>query len=292
MAFEGFQLSHIDVGDVTLRVRHGGSGPPLLLLHGCPQTHMMWGKIATDLARDFTVVAPDLRGYGESSKPAPTADNSSYSKRAMARDAVALMAHLGFPQFAVAGHDRGGRVAYRLALDHPEVVTRLSILDIIPTGEVWARADHRFALGYWHWPFLAQPSPGPETAMAGDPEHLFFKFMFRGSPDTFEPEAYADYLRCVADPEVRRGICEDYRAGASFDRRLDQEQMGKVRIACPVQVLWGGTGAVGAWYDMLDIWRGWADDVRGQAIDCGHFIPEEKPAETLAALRAFFAEGA
>ena len=158
MSFEGFQLSQIDVGEgVSLRVRHGGSGPPLLLLHGHPETHMMWGRIAGDLARDFTVIAPDLRGYGKSSKPADSDDHETYSKRAMARDAIALMKHFGFDRFDLAGHDRGGRVGYRLALDRPDAIRRLSILDIIPTGEVWARADRRFALGYWHWSFLTQP---------------------------------------------------------------------------------------------------------------------------------------
>ena len=292
MSFEGFQLSQLDLGEVNARVRHGGSGPPLLLLHGCPQTHVMWGKIAGELARDFTVIAPDLRGYGETSKPANTPDSAAYSKRAMARDAAALMAHLGFEQFGVAGHDRGGRVAYRLALDHPQAVRRVSILDIIPTGEVWARADHRFALGYWHWPFLAQAAPNPERAILGaGPEYFFFDFMFRGAKDFIDPEAMADYARCIADPETVRGICEDYRAGASFDRKLDLEQRGRRKIACPTQVLWGAKGAVGTWYDVMGIWRDWADDLRGEALDCGHFLPEERPAETLRALRDFFAEG-
>ena len=292
MAFENFELSRVDLGDVTLRVRRGGSGPPLLLLHGCPQTHMMWGQIADDLARDFTVVAPDLRGYGESSKPEPVADHANYSKRAMAGDALALMQRSGFARFAVAGHDRGARVAYRLALDHPEAVTRISVLDIIPTGEVWRRADHRFALRYWFWPFLAQPAPLPETVIGRDPEFFFFRGMFRGDAGQFAPEAYADYIRCNADPLTVRGICEDYRAGASFDRLLDLSERGQRKIACPVQVLWGGRSAVGAMGDVLTIWRDWADDVRGEAIDCGHFLPEERPGETLAALRGFFAGGA
>ena len=173
MAFEGFQLSQVETGEVSLRVRHGGSGPPVLLLHGYPETHMMWARVAEGLSRDFTVVCPDLRGYGDSTKPPSSDDHETSSKRAMARDAVALMAHFGFDRFAVAGHDRGGRVAYRLALDHPAAVTRASILDIIPTGEVWARADRRLALGYWHWSFLAQPHPFPETLIAADPEFFF-----------------------------------------------------------------------------------------------------------------------
>ncbi|HEV2532591.1 alpha/beta hydrolase [Phenylobacterium sp.] len=298
MSFEGFQLSQIDLkplgGEVMLRVRHGGSGPPLLLLHGYPQTHMMWAKVATDLAADFTVVAPDLRGYGKSSKP-PTSpdhdhDHETSSKRAMARDAVALMAHFGFDRFDLAGHDRGGRVAYRLALDHPDAVRRVSILDIIPTGEVWARADRRFALGYWHWSFLAQPHPWPETLIGGDPEAFFFRSQFRNILTGFE--AYEDYRKAVHNPAVVHAMCEDYRAGATYDRLLDEDDMKAGRkIACPVQVLWGAKGAVGAWYDVLEVWSAWANDLRGEAIDSGHFIPEEKPAETIAALRRFFAEG-
>lgn len=297
MAFEGFELSQITVpdpaGPVSLRVRHGGSGPPLLLLHGYPETHMMWAKVAEALADSFTIVAPDLRGYGGSTKPPSAKDSETSSKRAMARDAVNLMAHFGFDRFAVAGHDRGGRVAYRIALDHPQVVTRVSILDIIPTGEVWARADKRFALGYWHWPFLAQPQPFPETLIGADPEYFLFKAQFRGAVTGFDAEAYADYLAAARRPEVIHAMCEDYRAGAGYDRLLDEADKAAGRkIACPVQILWGGKGALAAWYDTLEIWREWADDVQGQALDCGHFIPEEKPLETIALLRAFFAEAA
>ncbi|THD62006.1 alpha/beta hydrolase [Phenylobacterium sp.] len=295
MSFEGFELSQIEVGEgVSLRVRHGGSGPPLLLLHGHPETHMMWGKFAGDLAKDFTVVAPDLRGYGRSTKPPSSADNETSSKRAMARDAVALMKHFGFDCFDVAGHDRGGRVAYRLALDHPEAVRRVSILDIIPTGEVWARIDHRFALAYWHWSFLAQPYPVPEHMITPDPEFYLFTAQFRGrKPDFLEPEARADYLTCGSTPEVIHGMCECYRAGAGYDRELDWADKAAARhkIACPVQILWGKKGALEAWYDTMAIWREWADDVRGEAIDCGHFLPEEKPAETMAALHRFHSGG-
>lgn len=286
MAFAGFELSQIEVGEASLRVRHGGSGPPLLLLHGYPQTHMMWGRIAADLAAEFTVIAPDLRGYGKSSKPASSADHETSSKRAMARDAVALMKGFGFERFDVVGHDRGGRVAYRLALDHPAAVGRISVLDIVPTGEVWARADHRFALGYWHWPFLAQPAPFPERLIGANPDY----FMFRGSrPPFMADDAFADYVACGREPEVIHGWCECYRAGASFDRLLDwQDKAADRKITCPVQVLWGAKGAVAAWYDVLGVWREWAPDVRGEAIDCGHYLAEEKPAETLAALRGFF----
>lgn len=288
MTFDGFELAHIELEEVTLRVRHGGSGPPLLLLHGYPETHMMWALLADDLAREFTVVAPDLRGYGGSTMPVTAADHETSSKRAMARDAVGLMARLGFDRFAVAGHDRGGRVAYRLALDHPAAVSRLSVLDIIPTGEVWARADSRFALGYWHWGFLAQPNPFPESLISADPD--FFFDGIAGLLRNLNPEAVVDYLEAAKKRDVIHGMCEDYRAGATYDRLLDEHDMKAARtIECPVQVLWGGKGALGAWYDVLQIWRCWAGDVVGQAVDCGHFLPEENPADTLAALRGFFA---
>lgn len=301
MSFEGFQLSQIDLtpyGErVSLRVRHGGSGPPLLLLHGHPETHMMWGKIAGDLAKDFTVIAPDLRGYGGSSLPAEAAAGTSNaetsSKRAMARDAIALMKHFGSEVFDVACHDRGARVGYRLALDHPAAVRQITILDIIPTYEVWARLDHRFALGFWHWSFLAQPYPIPETLIGHDPEHFMFKAQFRGAaPEAFAPDAYADYVAAAKRPEVIHGMCECYRAGAGYDPALDKEDKAAGRkIGCPVQVVWGARSGVGLWYDALAIWREWADDLVGQSLDCGHFIPEEKPAETLELLRRFHAQG-
>lgn len=288
----GFQLSEIALPDVTLRVRHGGSGPPLLLLHGHPQTHMMWGKIAAALARDFTLIMPDLRGYGQSSKPPYVDGHVNYSKRAMAGDAIALMQHFGFEQFNVAGHDRGARVAYRLALDHPQAVRRLAILDIIPTGDVWAHADDRFALGYWHWGFMAQPRPFPERTIARDPEYFFFLSQ-GGKPPFFEADAAADYMAAVRDPETVRAMCEDYRAGATIDRALDEADRKAGRtIACPVLLLWGSRGAVGNWYDVMAIWRRWAPAVEGQALDCGHFIAEERPAETLAAFQAFFGRSA
>jgi len=293
MGFEGFELSQIDLSplgdDVSLRVRHGGSGPPLLLLHGYPETHMMWREVAEGLARDFTVVAPDLRGYGRSTAPPDSDDHETYSKRAMARDAIALMQHFGFERFDVAGHDRGGRVGYRLALDHPGAVRRLSILDIIPTGEVWARADRRFALGYWHWSFL--PQPFAEALIQPNPELFFFGAQFRSILKGFT-EAYADYLACAKAPCVIHAMCEDYRAGATYDRLADEaDKAAGKQISCPVQILWGAKAIINSWYDALAVWGEWAPDLRGQAIDCGHFLPEEKPAETLAALRGFHAEG-
>jgi haloacetate dehalogenase len=290
--FDRFELSRVDVGEVTLRVRTGGAGPPLLLLHGYPETHLMWGGVADDLASDFTVVAPDLRGYGESSQPATVPSHETYGKRAMAADGVALMRQLGFDRFDVAGHDRGARVAYRMALDTPDAVRRLTVMDVIPTGEVWARADARFALGYWHWAFLALPEPAPETVIGHDPAHFFFDAQFGGAIRGFAPAAVADYTRALGDPAVVHALCEDYRAGASCDRRLDDADRAAGRtIAAPLQVLWGAKGALEAWYDPLAIWRDWADDVTGSAVDSGHFLVEEEPAVVLEALRTFHSAG-
>jgi haloacetate dehalogenase len=283
--FEGFDDTTIDTGETTIRVRRGGSGPPLLLLHGNPETHAMWHLVAPRLAEHFTVVATDLRGYGDSGKPETAPDHEPYSKRAMARDQVAVMRALGFERFALAGHDRGGRVAYRLALDHPERVERLAVLDIIPTGEAFRRTDFRFAMGYWHWFFLAQPHPLPENIIGADPETYFG----RSNTRVFTPEARAEYVRCFRNPAVVHAICEDYRAGATYDFQLDEADRGTRKIACPVLALWGARGALQNWYDVLAIWRDWADDVRGRAIESGHFIPEEAPDETYRELRAFFA---
>jgi len=285
--FEGFTLERIDAGEATLRVRHGGHGPPLLLLHGYPQTHVMWHEIAPRLAREFSVVAMDLRGYGESSKPPTTPDHEPYSKRAMARDAVAVMRQLGHERFDVAGHDRGGRVAYRLALDHPARVRRIATLDIIPTGEHFRRTDMTFALGYWHWFFLAQPDPLPEKLIGADPD-----WFFKGRPlrqPVFTPEAEADYLRCFRDPATIHAACEDYRAAATYDFALDEADRGKRKIAAPLLALWAGRGPVGRWYDVPAVWRDWAVDVRGRPIDAGHYMAEEAPDATYAALRDFFA---
>jgi haloacetate dehalogenase len=286
--FEGFALERIDTGEATIRVRHGGSGPPLLLLHGHPQTHVMWHLVAPRLARDFTVVAMDLRGYGESSKPPTTPDHEPYSKRAMARDAIAVMERLGFARFDVAGHDRGGRVAYRLALDHPERVRKLATLDIIPTGEHFRRADMQFGLGYWHWFFLAQPYPFPEKMIGADPDAFFSGRPNRGN--VHAAEALEDYLRCYRNPETIHAACEDYRAAATYDFALDEADRGKKKITAPVLALWAGRGQVATWYDVLAVWRDWADDVRGFPIESGHFIAEEAPDATYEALHAFFAQ--
>lgn len=289
--FEGFELTSIDAGEAVIRVRHGGSGPPLLLLHGHPQTHVMWHKIAPRLAQNFTVVATDLRGYGESSKPTTTPDHEPYSKRAMARDQVEVMRKLGFDQFFVAGHDRGGRCAYRMALDHPERVAKLAVLDIVPTGEAFRRADMAFGLGFFHWYFLAQPYPLPERLIEADPDNFYFRHRKQigagERPAYFDAEAFEAYRRAYRDPATIHAMCEDYRAGASIDFEMDEADRGKRRITCPVLALWGRRAEPDKWYDVLAIWRDWADDVQGQALDCGHYLAEEAPEETYAALRDF-----
>jgi len=284
--FEGFELTTIDTGEARIRVRHGGSGPPLLLLHGNPQTHVMWHKIAPWLAREFTVVAADLRGYGDSSKPPNTPDHAPYSKRAMARDQVEVMRQLGFEQFFLAGHDRGARCAYRLALDHPERVRKLAVLDIIPTYESYRRADMEFGLRTWHWFFLAQPADFPERAITRAPD-VFFE---RRPTAYWTDEARADYWRCYQNPETIRAICEDYRAGASIDFAMDKADVGTRKITCPLLVLWGTRSWQTLGWDFLAIWREWGEDVRGRGIDSGHFLAEEMPDETYSELRAFFAE--
>lgn len=274
----------IDTGEAVIRVRHGGSGPPLLLLHGHPQTHVMWHKVAPALARQFTVVAADLRGYGQSSKPPTTPDHEPYSKRAMARDQIEVMRQLGFERFFVAGHDRGARCAYRMALDHPERVLKLAVLDIIPTWEALRRTNMAFSLGFWHWFFLAQPYPLPEQMIGANPDNYYF----RQGRELFPREVLDDYLRSVHDPETIHAMCEDYRAGATMDFALDEADHGKRRIACPLLALWGRRGHLERWYDVLAIWRDWADDVQGRGLDCGHFLAEELPEETLQELQRFF----
>ena len=287
--FEGFKLSMIDTGDAIIRVRYGGSGPPLLLLHGNPQTHVMWHKIAPRLARDYFVVAPDLRGYGDSSKPLATPDHAPYSKRAMARDQVAMMRQLGYERFFVAGHDRGGRCAYRLALDYPQCVLKLALLDIVPTGDAFRRADMAFGLGFWHWFFLAQPYDLPERLIGADPDYFFLRARHPASESFFAPEALEDYVRCFRNPETIHAICEDYRAAATIDFADDEADRGRKYIACPVLALWSHRGDLETWYDVLAVWRDWADDVRGRALDCGHYLAEEAPDETYSELYAFFA---
>jgi haloacetate dehalogenase len=269
----------------------GGNGPPLLLLHGYPQTHLMWHAAAPLLARSFTVVVADLSGYGDSFRPASAADHVPHSKRALALDQVQAMASLGHERFAVAGHDRGGRVAYRMALDHAERVSALTVLDIVPTAEVWARADDKLALAYWHWGFLAQPAPLPERLIGGDPDAYFDHHLLTiglgTDPDAYPAEVMTAYRRQLDDVTAVNAICEDYRAGATIDRQLDEADRGRT-IACPVLCLWGARGALPVFYgDVLEVWRPWAPAVTGRALDASHFLVEDRPREVAAELTAF-----
>ena len=294
--FAGFEARQLPTSRGVVHAVVGGSGPPLLLLHGYPQSHLMWHAAAPLLAERHTVVAADLAGYGASFRPAPAQDHAPHSKRAMALDQVEAMAALGFERFAVAGHDRGGRVAYRMALDHPEKVQRLAVLDIVPTGEVWRRADRDFALGYWHWAFLAQPAPLPERLIGGDPQAYFDLHVGAGmglgaAPGRYPAAVLDAYRRAFDDPGAVEAMCEDYRAGASVDAASDDADREAGRtIACPVLVLWGGRGALPRFYrDVLEVWRPWAPDLRGQALDASHFLPEDRPHETAEALLGFLA---
>jgi haloacetate dehalogenase len=284
----GFAWQDIDADGVRIRAAVGGAGPPLLLLHGHPQTHLTWHKVAPRLAARFTVIATDLRGYGDSAKPEGGVDHVHYSKRAMAADQVAVMRALGHDRFAVVGHDRGARVAHRMALDHPGAVDRLVLLDIAPTATMYARTDMEFARRYFWWFFLIQPYPLPETMIAADPDffldrHIAGQIKIDGAVD---PRVMAEYRRCYADPATRHAICEDYRAAAGIDLVHDAADVER-RIEAPLLALWGGRGTVGALYDVLETWREKALDVRGRALDCGHSPQEEVPDALLEELEAF-----
>lgn len=286
--FPDFQAQWYDVGETMIFARVGGQGPPLLLLHGYPQTHAMWHRVAPVLAQSFTVVCTDLRGYGDSGRPASDDTHAAYSKRAMAADQVALMEQLGFGRFAVVAHDRGARVAHRMALDWPDRVERVSLLDIVPTRHVFETADQDLATAYYHWFFLIQSGGLPEHLIGLDPGFYLRDKLARWSrrPDPFTPEATAEYLRCFRDPAVIHASCEDYRAAATIDLKHDRADTLR-RIGCPVQVLWGAEGVVGRLYDPLAVWRGYAESVTGEALACGHFLPEEAPSATLVALSSF-----
>lgn len=287
---EGFALRDFRPGTgPRIRFAIAGRGRPLLLLHGHPQTHVTWRKIAPTLARSFTVVAADLRGYGDSDKPGGDARHDRYSKRQMARDMVLLMQALGHARFQVAGHDRGGRVAHRMALDHPAAVDRLAVLDIAPTATMYARTDKAFATRYFWWFFLIQPYPLPERMIGADPE-FFLRWHIDGQnkrPDATEPAAFAEYLRCYRDPATIHAICEDYRAAATIDLDHDAAD-GDRRTEAPLLALWGARGFVGQTYDVLETWREKALDVRGGALDCGHTLQEELPDKLLAEMTGFF----
>ena len=282
--FEGFSLQHIDLGDVVVRVRHGGSGPPALLLHGHPRTHATWHRVAPVLAQHHIVVCPDLRGYGGSSKPPVTDDHANHSKRAMAADCVALMDRLGHERFAVVGHDRGCYVAQRAALDHPHRISHLMALDSVPIGEALARCDARFATAWWHWFFYGQTAKPAERVISADPDAWY-----GGDPDRMGAEAYEDYRRAIHDPETVRAMMEDYRAGLTIDRAFDDEDRAAGRrFECPVRVLWASRDDMVELYgDPLAVWRTWAQDVDGRQIESGHHIAEDVPEELAAELLTF-----
>lgn len=287
----------VEVPETSIFLRRGGSGPPLLLLHGFPETHEMWRQVAPRLAAEFSVVCADLRGYGRSGCPPSSADDAPYSKRALAADMVAAMATLGFPRFAVAGHDRGGRVAYRAALDHPDAVAALAVLDVIPVDVAWERADDRFALGFWPWSLLAQSAPLPESLLLGAPEAVIESALGGdwGSPaESFEASVREAYLQPLRDPQHVRAICEEYRAGAGIDREHDAaDRAAGRRIACPVLALWSAAGPLGDWYEETGgpaaIWGELCERLQAEAVAGGHFFPEEHPAALAERLARFLA---
>lgn len=296
--FEGFTAARHRVGDVELFVRQGGTPgkPPLLLLHGFPQTHVLWHRVARQLAPDYHLVIPDLRGYGDSTLPASAPDHAPHSKRAMAQDLVALMDSLGARSFFLCGHDRGGRVAHRLAVDHPGRVRRLCVVDIAPTLDMYAATDMAFARAYYHWFHLIQPAPLPETMIGGDPKaylHAKLGGWGAGGLSHIEPRALAEYERCFCRPEAIHSACEDYRASAGIDLDHDRESRERGdRVRCDLLVLWGDKGLVGRRFKPVELWQAQcAGRVSGQGLPSGHFIPEELPRETADALWSFFREG-
>jgi haloacetate dehalogenase len=290
-----FESVIVETDEAMINVRCGGVGAPVLLLHGFPQTLLMWRDIAPLLATQFTVVCADLRGYGGSSCPRSSTDHAPYAKRAMARDMVAVMAHLGHDRFAVAGHDRGGRVAYRAALDHPGTISKLAALDVLPVDAVWDRADARFALAFWPWSLLAQPEPLPERLIGSAPQAVIANALSHewGTPaDSFPDPVRSAYLAALSDPSHVHAICEEYRAAATIDRDHDAaDRAAGHRIGCPVLALWSRGGPLSTWYSddggPLSLWRELADNVTGWPVDGGHFFPEEHPEHTAAALTDF-----
>lgn len=293
---DDFSADEVQTNETSIFVRSGGSGPPVLLLHGFPETHLMWRCVAPLLAEQFTVICADLRGYGRSGCPISTADHSPYAKRAMAQDMINVMEVLGFPRFSVAGHDRGGRVAYRMAIDHPGRIDRIAVLDIVPTETAWARADARFVLAFWPWSLLAQPEPLPERILAAAAEAVVDDALEKwGSPwSAFSPSVRDAYIRALREPLHAHAICEEYRAAATIDREHDNaDRLCGRRIGCPLLAVWSAHGALGTWYTdesgPIALWQAWCDNVQGHALKAGHFFPEEAPEETADALRRFFA---
>ncbi len=285
-----FVYRRIDVEGVAVNCAVAGSGPPVLLLHGYPENHLMWRHVAPVLARDHTVVLADLRGYGDSGKPAPDADGLVYSKRFMAGDQAGLMRQLGFGPFQLVAHDRGARVAHRLVLDYPDAVTRLAVLDIVPTRHVLGNVTREMGLAYYHWFFLAAGNGVPEHLIAADPGYWIRSLTgpLLGERASIDPQVMADYVRCFTNPGTIAGSCADYRSAAGIDLVHDEESFAAGRrVGCPVLVLWGTQGFVGRGYDPLAVWRQYATDVRGQALPTGHFLPEEAPDLVSAGLRDF-----
>jgi len=285
---EGFEAVRLQTLGAEINLVHGGAGKPLLLMHGYPQTHMMWHRVAPRLAEEYHVICPDLRGYGDSSKPESSADHAPYSKREMANDMVEVMKELGYQQFAATGHDRGARVLHRMILDHPERVERACVMDIAPTHHMFKTTDQEFATGYYHWFFLIQPNGLPERLIGADPEYYLTEKMGRwSSPDSiFAPEAFDEYLRCFRKPETIHASCEDYRAAASIDLEHDASDLNR-KIECPLLVLWGDKGLVHRKYEVLEVWRERANHVSGTALKCGHYLPEESPEQVLDELLPF-----
>jgi haloacetate dehalogenase len=286
--FDNFQKQIIETQNTTINLVKGGQGFPLLLLHGYPQTHVMWHKIAPLLAKDFTVIATDLRGYGDSFKPQGETNHSNYSKRIVAQDQVEIMTQLGYEQFYLIGHDRGGRVAHRLTLDYPEKVKKLAVLDIVPTLEMYQKTDREFATGYYHWFFLIQPYPFPETLISNNSEYFLNHCLKSWSRDfsAFTPEALKEYDRCFSDPKMIHGTCEDYRASATIDLEHDREDFNQ-KIQCPLLVLWGSQGLIARKYQVKEIWQQKAIKVEGFSVKSGHFLAEEAPQETYQYLKQF-----
>ena len=286
--FEGFTRTEIKTSGARIVTLAGGKGPPLLLLHGNPFSHLSWQKFAPRLAQEFTVVATDLRGYGDSEKPPGGDDHSGYSFRAMAQDQVEVMAALGHSSFFVVAHDRGARVAHRMALDHPQAVKKLAVLDIVPTRMMYAASDQTFATAYFHWYFLIQPAPFPETLIGANPD-FFIKFQMgrrHGGLSAFAPEAMEEYLRCFRDAAAIHASCEDYRAAAGIDLEHDAADEGR-KVECPLLALWGRHGVIELCFDALADWKKAASNVRGQALDCGHYLAEEKPEDVASLLEDF-----
>ena len=288
-ASDHFETAEIRTDDNTIFIRRYGNGSPLLMIHGFPRTSLMWRDMAPLLASNHTVICVDLRGYGGSGVPASTEDHYPYTKRAMANELVAVMDKLGFAKFDLAGHDRGGRVSYRLALDHPEKVRRLAVLDVIPVSEAWGHADEKFAMTFWPWGLLSQKAPLPEKYLSGVPDAVFDNPFGEGS---FGPEVKAEYIETLRDPTRAHAICEEYRAAASLDIEHDRtDQKESRRIRCPMLHLWAAGGPLDTFYEQhggaLGIWRKWADNVQGQAMKGGHFFPEENPVETAEILHNF-----